>query len=115
VCCPIVNPFFLLVNRRRNTENANYEGVRVGIRGSLGKTRITLQIDIGFGDLIIPEAEDIHYSSILGFPAPILKGYSKESMIAEKFEAQVIAEMESEKTWLYQIKLSCIIRHTEVR
>ena len=69
--------------------NADYEGVRVGIRGSLGKTRITLQIDIGFGDLIIPDAEDIHYSSILEFPAPILKGYSKESMIAEKFEAMV--------------------------
>jgi len=73
----------------RITENADYEGVRVRIRGSLGKTRITLQLDIGFGDLIIPEAEDIHYSSILGFPAPILKGYSKESMIAEKFEAMV--------------------------
>jgi len=77
------------VTGERITENAAYEGVRVRIRGSLGKTNITLQLDIGFGDIIIPEAVCIHYSSILGFPAPILRGYSKESMIAEKLEAMV--------------------------
>ncbi len=71
------------------TEDADYEGVRVRLRGSLGRTIITLQLDIGFGNLIIPEAEDIRYSSILGFPEPILRGYSKESTIAEKFEAMI--------------------------
>jgi len=77
------------VTGERITEDADYEGVRILLGGSLGRASITLHLDVGFGDLIIPEAEDIHYSSMLGFPAPILRGYSKESTIAEKFEAMV--------------------------
>jgi predicted nucleotidyltransferase component of viral defense system len=69
------------------TEGADYEGIRVRLKGNLGKTRISLQLDIGFGDIIVPEAKVVQYSSILGFPEPIIRGYSKESTIAEKFEA----------------------------
>ncbi len=70
-------------------EDADYEGVRVHVKGSLGNTRIYLQLDIGFGDVITPKAEDIQYSSILGFPEPVLLGYNRESTIAEKLEAMV--------------------------
>jgi len=42
------------------------------------------QIDIGFGDVIVPEPKTISYPTILGFPAPELKGYTMESTIAEK-------------------------------
>jgi len=70
-------------------EKADYEGVRVQVKGNLGNTRITLQLDIGFGDVITPKANRIRYSSMLGFPEPVLLGYNKESTIAEKFEAMV--------------------------
>ena len=40
----------------RITEDAEYEGVRVRVRGSLGKARVSIQIDIGFGDVIVPNA-----------------------------------------------------------
>ncbi|MFZ5571305.1 MAG: nucleotidyl transferase AbiEii/AbiGii toxin family protein [Thermodesulfobacteriota bacterium] len=71
------------------TEEADYEGVRVHFRGLLGNARITLQLDIGFGDVVIPSPEMMAYPTILDLPAPKIRGYSKESMIAEKFEAMV--------------------------
>ncbi len=48
-----------------------------------------MQIDIGFGDIVYPEPEESDLPAILGFPAPRLLCYSKESTIAEKFEAMV--------------------------
>ena len=73
----------------RVTEDADYAGVRIRLRGSLDTTNITMQIDIGFGDVVVPSAEWIEYPSILNFASPQLRGYSKESIIAEKFEAMV--------------------------
>jgi predicted nucleotidyltransferase component of viral defense system len=71
------------------TEDADYEGIRVHFRGSLDKARITIQLDIGFGDIVIPSPELMAYLTILELPAPQIRGYSKESTIAEKFEAMV--------------------------
>jgi hypothetical protein len=71
------------------TEEADYEGVRVHFRGSLDNARITIQIDVGFGDIVIPSPELMAYPTILDLPAPQIHGYSKESTIAEKFEAMV--------------------------
>lgn len=71
------------------TEEANYEGLRVRFQANLGTARIAMQLDIGFGDEIVPETKPAVYPIILDFPAPKLRGYSKESTIAEKFEAMV--------------------------
>jgi hypothetical protein len=48
-----------------------------------------MQLDVGFGDVVIPSDEAIQYPAILNFPGPRLRGYSKESTLAEKFEAAV--------------------------
>ena len=48
-----------------------------------------MQVDIGFGDIVFPKPQTIHYPAILDFPNPHLKGYSAESVIAEKFEAMI--------------------------
>ena len=48
-----------------------------------------LQLDIGFGDVIVPAPQPVEYPTILDFPAPRLRGYSKESIVAEKFESLV--------------------------
>jgi hypothetical protein len=71
------------------TEDATYEGSRIRFQGHLGNARLDLQIDIGFGDDVIPRPQDIELPSILGFPAPKLRGYTKESSIAEKFSAML--------------------------
>jgi hypothetical protein len=50
---------------------------------------VPLQIDVGFGDRVVPEPEEINFPTLLDFPAPHLKSYTRESMVAEKFEAMV--------------------------
>jgi predicted nucleotidyltransferase component of viral defense system len=71
------------------TEDASYEGVRVRFQGSLGTARIAMQLDIGFGDVVVPLSELVDYPTLLDLPAPRLRGYSRESTVAEKFEAMV--------------------------
>lgn len=73
----------------RITEDADYKGVRIRIQGSLGKARVSLQIDIGFGDVIVPGPGRVAYPTLLDFPAPELNGYTMESTIAEKFQTMV--------------------------
>ena len=77
------------VKGQRIKENADYEGVRVNFLGFLDKSKIPMQIDIAFGDVIIPEPSEVDYPTLLDFPAPHLKGYTLESVVAEKFEAMI--------------------------
>jgi len=77
------------VKGRKIKENADYEGVRVKLLGFLERSRIPMQIDMAFGDVIYPKSEVIDYPIILDFPKPHLKGYPIESVISEKFEAMV--------------------------
>ena len=77
------------VEAERIAEDADYEGIRVRFRGSLDTARIVMQLDIGFGDIVIPSPEPASYPTLLDLPAPRLLVYSRESTIAEKFEAMV--------------------------
>jgi predicted nucleotidyltransferase component of viral defense system len=80
-------PDKIRVERIRDEEA--YEGVRVRMEARLGNVRVPLQIDVGLGDTIVPESEEVEYPTLLKFPAPKLHAYSKESVVAEKFEAMV--------------------------
>ena len=73
----------------RIKEDADYEGVRVRFVGRLGQARTAMQIDVGFGDAITPEPVAINYPVILDMPAAKLKGYPRETVVAEKFHAMV--------------------------
>jgi len=77
------------IEGERITEDADYEGVRIRFRGSLGTAQVAMQLDVGFGDVVVPEPEFTEYPTILDLPSPKLRGYSRESTIAEKFEAMV--------------------------
>lgn len=77
------------VDAERIAEDADYEGIRIRFRGSLDTARFVIQLDIGFGDIIVPSPESMNYPTILDLPAPHLRGYSRESTIAEKYEAMV--------------------------
>lgn len=68
------------------TEDADYEGVRVRFRGHLDAARLAIQLDIGFGDKVFPEPVQESLPSLLNFPQAEMYCYSRESMIAEKFE-----------------------------
>jgi len=66
-----------------------YVGVRVTLRARVGNARIPVQADIGFGDAFTMEPEEIEFPSLLEMPKPVLKAYTKETSLAEKFEAMV--------------------------
>jgi hypothetical protein len=69
--------------------NQEYGGVKVHVTAHLGNIRIPLQIDIGFGDAVTPAIVDLTFPALLDAPAPQVRAYPKETVIAEKFEAIV--------------------------
>jgi predicted nucleotidyltransferase component of viral defense system len=81
------------IRSERIKEDAEYEGIRITMTARLGKTRLTIQIDIGFADVITPAPERLDYPTILDFPVPHLYGYPPETVIAEKFQAMTVLGM----------------------
>ena len=71
------------------TEFKKYHGVNVSTTAYLDRTRIPVNLDIGFGDIIYPERVKMDYPTLLDDESPILYTYSIYSTIAEKLEAIV--------------------------
>lgn len=69
-------------------ENA-YGGRRVTLLAVIGAARVTVQVDIGIGDVVTPAPEWLEYPSLLDFPRPRLRAYPRETVIAEKLHAMV--------------------------
>lgn len=74
-------------------EDNLYGGIRIELLATLGKARIPLQVDVGFGDAVTPEPSESTLPVLLNFPAPTLRAYAKETVIAEKFHAMVTLGM----------------------
>ena len=70
-------------------EEAVYDGIRVTFEAKLGTAKVPVQVNVGFGDAIDPPAELVEIPSLLDLPPPRLKGYRRESVVAEKFHAMV--------------------------
>jgi hypothetical protein len=77
------------VTATRIKEGANYEGVRVQLRGKLGSAVLNLQVDIGFGDAVTPAPVAADFPVLLDSPSPRLRIYPRETVAAEKLEAMV--------------------------
>jgi len=71
------------------TEDAGYPGVRARIPVMLDTAALKVQMDIGFGDAVYPDPQKHFFPVMLNSPAPNLFCYSRESTIAEKFEAML--------------------------
>ncbi|MFO7763105.1 MAG: nucleotidyl transferase AbiEii/AbiGii toxin family protein, partial [Wenzhouxiangellaceae bacterium] len=78
----------LRVDRIR--EELAYGGIRLRTTASIAGARIAVTVDIGFGDAVEPGAELMDYPTMLDFPAPRIRAYSRETVIAEKFQAIVM-------------------------
>ena len=70
-------------------KQAEYGGMRLCWLALLHGAQIRVQIDVGFGDAITPAATTIAWPSLLDLPAPTLRAYPPETVIAEKLEAAV--------------------------
>ncbi|MCB1037119.1 MAG: nucleotidyl transferase AbiEii/AbiGii toxin family protein [Acidobacteria bacterium] len=70
--------------------NEEYSGKRAQFRAYLGKARIPLQVDLGFGDALAMPPQEIEYPTMLKtLPKPRLRAYPREGSVAEKFHAMV--------------------------
>jgi hypothetical protein len=74
-------------------EQEEYDGRRLRFDAYLARARITVKIDIGFGDAITPNPIEISYPTLLDFPPPRLKAYPRESVVSEKLQAMVALGM----------------------
>ena len=71
------------------SKESEYNGFRIKLDAYLGSIHKVLQIDIGLGDVIIPGPVRKDFPTLLKTPSFSILAYTKESMIAEKFEAIV--------------------------
>ncbi len=67
-----------------------YSGKRARFHAYLGGARMRMQLDLGFGDALAAQPEEIEYPTLLQtLAAPRLRAYPRDTTIAEKFEAMV--------------------------
>jgi hypothetical protein len=78
------------IEREEIRADQEYLGVRLHFEARLAGARIPIQIDIGFGDAVVPPPDLIDYPVMLDSPAPRLRAYPREVVVAEKFHAMVI-------------------------
>lgn len=77
-------------------KEAGYPGVRIILEAKLAEARIPVQCDVGFGDAVVPEPSQQNFPTLLELPAPNLRVYPLETVIAEKLEAIIkLAEFNS--------------------
>ena len=112
ISCPpdgvVFDPAAIRIDDIRNEQP--YGGLRVRVHGMLGRIRLPLQVDIGFGDVITPEREERDYPTLLDLPVPRLWTYPRETVVAEKFEAMVrLGAMNARVKDLWDI--ACLARH----
>ncbi|MDE0025408.1 MAG: nucleotidyl transferase AbiEii/AbiGii toxin family protein [Spirochaetaceae bacterium] len=67
-----------------------YPSQRIKLTARLGIARIPLQVDIGFGDVVVPGPEEVQFPTLMeGMAAPSVRAYPRTSTVAEKLEAIV--------------------------
>ncbi len=72
------------------TVNRKYQGICIQITAHLDSIRQLISMDIGFGDIITPGAQNLDYPLALGnLPQASILAYSIETLLAEKFEAMI--------------------------
>jgi predicted nucleotidyltransferase component of viral defense system len=74
-----------------------YPGIRLFVTAILDTIRQRIQVDIGFGDIVLPAGDIVLPAPVkLSYPTllpdsgiPVIQAYSLETVIAEKFEAMI--------------------------
>ncbi len=69
-------------------EELEYGGLRLKTNATVDGARVRVVIDIGFGDAVEPA--EIVLPVLLDLPAPTLRAYPQEAVVAEKFQAMVM-------------------------
>lgn len=88
------------------TELKEYHGLHVSFVGYLDRTKIPIGIDIGFGDVIYPDAVKMDFPVILDMEAPRVNAYSLETLIAEKLKLSFIMDTSTADIRTFMIFMS---------
>jgi predicted nucleotidyltransferase component of viral defense system len=78
------------VQIERIREETEYGGLRITANATVDQARVRAVVDIAFGDAVEPGLQEIDIPVMLDFPAPHLRAYAPETVIAENFQAMVM-------------------------
>jgi hypothetical protein len=78
----------LAVDRVR--DELEYGGLRIKTNATVDGAKVRVIVDIGFGDATEPGLTEIELSVLLDQPAPRVRAYAFETVVAEKFQAMVM-------------------------
>jgi hypothetical protein len=84
----VFDPASVKVERIR--EQTEYGGLRIFALAKVDTAEVRVTIDIAFGDSVEPGVQEMDLPVLLDFPAPHLRAYARETVIAEKFQAMVM-------------------------
>jgi predicted nucleotidyltransferase component of viral defense system len=84
----LFDTYGLTVDRIRDEQE--YGGLRLKTIATVDGARVRVVVDIGFGDAVVPGVEEMELPVLLDLPAPHLRAYPRETVIAEKFQAMVM-------------------------
>lgn len=90
IATPTGNDYILMTAKgfEEISPQRKYHGISTQIISQIKNVRVPFNVDIGVGDVIVPQAEQRTINTQLpDFDAPVIKTYSIESTIAEKFDA----------------------------
>lgn len=73
----------------RIREDTEYGGLRIKTTADVGGARVSISVDVGFGDAMEPQPQILDLPGLLDMPAATLRGYARETVVAEKFQAMV--------------------------
>jgi predicted nucleotidyltransferase component of viral defense system len=78
-------------------EEQEYGGNRIRLTGFLGKAKVSLQIDVAYGDAVTPEIEENDFPSMLEMSSPRILTYPKETVVAEKLQSMIHLGMQNSR------------------
>ena len=86
------------------TPESDYSGIRLKFKCRIGTAVVPMQVDIGFGDHVVPNPTEIVFPTLLDLEPPVVLGYAPETVIAEKFQAALhLADLNSRMKDYYDI------------
>lgn len=74
-------------------EEDDYGGQRIETTAQIAGARLKVRVDLAFGDAVTPDAGETSYPALLDQPAPMVRAYPKETVVAEKLQAIVALGM----------------------
>lgn len=108
----LFEPISITVEKIR--EETAYGGLRCLIPATLGSAKLRVQLDVGFGDDVTPQPDNVTLPKLLDDEVPReIKAYTWETVVAEKFETIVRLGLANSRMKDY-LDLHVILKNAEI-